>query len=186
MESFSREYLEELMVSVAYHAAVMEGSSLTYEAVRNILMRQEIAGSMTIQEFFEIENYRHAFQLMFHELAQETKFSIIFIKNLHRKLLDRLVPDAGHFKRDELTSKEAKAKEIAFRMIDWCHQIKKELKTCQRDEDKLAAILRSHDEFKAILPFNEGNGHVGQMLLVFLCLSENLPPILVTEHAKRS
>lgn len=69
-------------------------------------------------------------------------------------------------------------------MTELCENLYYCFDKAKNNDDKLKAILESHIHFEKIHPFSDGNGRIGRLLIVYSCLEQNLPPIIIQKDDK--
>ncbi len=51
-------------------------------------------------------------------------------------------------------------------------------------DDKLETILESHIDFERIHPFSDGNGRTGRMVMNYLLMENDFPPLIIKAEEK--
>ncbi len=167
-ERFTEEFV--------YNTNAIEGSTVNLEEVKEIIEKNKIPEN---EEEVEAKNVSKAVGFI-----RKTKqdLSIELIKKLHRLCFNRTKSFAGQLRNVEVTIRNrrgeivhtgipsAQVKPALDEMISWYKKNKKKFKPLI-----LAAII--HNQFEHIHPFQDGNGRVGRLLLIFILLRNNYPPI---------
>ena len=161
-----------------YNTNAIEGSTVQLGEVPEILHKDKAAG------FEEIETKGAAKAV---EFIRNTKneLSLSLIKKLHKLCFEGSKPFAGELRKVEVVIKNGKGEIIHAgvpaaqlphalkEMIDWYKRNKNKFKPLV-----LAAIV--HNQFEHIHPFQDGNGRVGRLLLNFILIQKNYPPLNIS------
>ena len=68
---------------MAHHSTAIEGNTLTQEEVISILIYNYIPEEMNKREYYEVKNFKKAFEYIDESLQNNKNISIEFIKKLH-------------------------------------------------------------------------------------------------------
>ena len=90
------EYIDDLLVRAAHHSTAIEGNTLTLGDTISILIHNYIPKGMTEREYYEVKNYKKAFELL---LKADRVISTDLIKNYHRYIMENLREDNEEFKK---------------------------------------------------------------------------------------
>lgn len=158
-----------------YNTNAIEGSTILRDEVPKILKKSNLT------DFEEIETKGVANAVSFIRKTKED-LSLDLIKKLHKLCFDGSKSFAGKFRKVEVVIRDAKGiivhqgidSNILFEalndFIKWFDKNKTQFKPLV-----LAAIV--HNQFEHIHPFRDGNGRVGRLLLNFILIKYNYPPI---------
>lgn len=161
-----------------YNTNAIEGSRVQREEVPEILDKKEV----TNEEELETKGVAQAVE---HIKNTKEELSLALIKKLHEVCFKDVKSFAGQLRKVEVVIRDADGKIVHIGvlasqvqreledMIKWHGVNKKKFKPVV-----LAAII--HNQFEYIHPFQDGNGRVGRLLLNFLLLKNNYPPINIT------
>ena len=159
-----------------FNTNAIEGSSVTPEGVHDLLQHH---GDAT--NFDEIEALNVAMAVEFIQNTEE-ELSLELIKKLHKLCFEGSKKFAGNLRDVEVVIRNAYG-EVVHRGIPK-EEIKNELEELSNwyndnaDDLKplvLAALV--HNQFEYIHPFEDGNGRVGRLLLNYVLLRHDYPPI---------
>ena len=186
VEKMTSEYIDDLLVRAAHHSTAIEGNTLTLGDTISILIYNYIPKGMTEREYYEVKNYKKAFELL---LKADRVISTDLIKNYHRYIMENLREDNGEFKKIQniilgSVIETTKPYLVPTVIEDWCQNLEYRLNNTKTDEEKIEAILDRHIKFEKIHPFGDGNGRTGRLLIIHSCLKENLAPILIPKEEK--
>lgn len=161
-----------------YNTNAIEGSTVRRDEVPTILEKRETSDP----EELETKGVAKAIQFI---KSTTEDLSIDLIKKLHKLCFDGSKDFAGKIRAVEVVIKNSNG-EILHRgvhssrlqlaledMISWYKKNKSKFKPVV-----LAAIV--HNQFEYIHPFLDGNGRVGRLLLNFILLKNNYPPINIS------
>ncbi|MFH1650230.1 MAG: Fic family protein [Candidatus Woesearchaeota archaeon] len=158
-----------------YNTNAIEGSSVLPDEVPKILEMKRVSNPE------EIETKGVAEAIAFIRTAKMCISENLLLK-LHKLCFDKSKPFAGKFREVEVVIRDregnvvhqgvlSKELDSALReMVSWYHDNKKRFKPLV-----LAAII--HNQFEHIHPFQDGNGRVGRLLLNYILLKNDYPPI---------
>jgi len=172
---FTKKQWYQFTEEFIYNTNAIEGSTVLLEEVPQILKKRKI------EDPEEIETKGVAKAIKF---IRRTKLdlSLKLILNLHKFCFEGSKYFAGKFRDVEVIIRDREGNIIHSgtpvslldtelqNFIKWYKQNKKKFKPLA-----LATII--HNEFEDIHPFQDGNGRVGRLLLNFILLKNNYPPI---------
>lgn len=191
MTKFSQDYLDDILVRMAYHNSAIEGNTMTLPETVSIILEGTTPGNKSIREFYEIENHKEAFYYIFKLYESKEKLSIHVVKEIHSLLLDRLQHDRGKFKKTQnaivgAEFRTASPEETPMLMNQWVENTNYQLEHAESSEEKLNILAESHIRFERIHPFSDGNGRTGRMILMYQSLLEFGVPIVINNNNRAS
>lgn len=191
LHTFSKDYLDDILVRLAHHSAGIEGNTISLPATVSIIVNGTLpmSGKATVREFYEIENHKQAFENMLSHLLNEDPLTVTIIKDIHADLTDRLQYDRGQFKKNEnmilgAEFQTASPSETPFLVQQLVDNLEYRLDVADSDDDKLLAILDTHIQFEHIHPFSDGNGRTGRMIMNYSLLQQGFPPLIIEKETK--
>jgi cell filamentation protein, protein adenylyltransferase len=158
-----------------YNTNAIEGSTVLKKEVLDILEKSKV------NEPEEIETKGVAKAVNFIRNTNQD-LSLKLIKYLHKLCFKGSKDFAGNFRNVDVVIRNSKGEIIhqgtpiknlqreLNNYIEWYKKNKRKFKPLV-----LAAIM--HNQFENIHPFQDGNGRVGRLLLNFMLLKNNYPPI---------
>lgn len=171
----------EFTKAFAYDTNAIEGSTVTFAEVSEILERNEWPKDRTKLEISETYGVSEAI-----EFIRKTKehISSNLIKELHRIVFKNSKPFAGKFrsKGTEVAVVDALGNimhrgapsmqivKLLKELINWYKKNKKKY-------PPLVLAVVVHNHFETIHPFQDGNGRIGRILLNNILLKHGLPPV---------
>ena len=186
MEKLPFEYMEDILVRMAHHSTAIEGNTLTQAETISILIHNFIPRDMSEREYYEVKNYRKAFNTL---LEADRKITTELIKKYNKYIMENLHNLNGKFKTTQnlilgAEFEPTKPYLVPFEIEDWCNNLSYRLENAKTNEEKVEIIMDQHIKFEKIHPFNDGNGRTGRLLIIHSCLKEGLEPIIIPKEEK--
>lgn len=181
--------LDKLTLFLTYHTNTIEGSTLTFSEVKEVLDDDnKILSNKTAREQIETRNHRAAMHYLLDELAsKDTHFEweeqIIF--NIHLRLMNTLISNAGSYRNHGVrilgsSAVLANHASISKLMSNFIADLNAPAK------DVIENIAHLHARFERIHPFSDGNGRTGRLIMFAQALQNGLMPPLVVKERKRA
>lgn len=175
-------------IEFTYNSNRIEGSKLTQEQTRFIFETNTIEASkksVNVDDIIETTNHFRCIDLIIDKA--KAKLTESFVKELHF-LLKSGTSDSrknwfnvGDYKKlpSEVGGNETcLPKDVSAKM-------KKLLSNYHNIEIKsFEDIIDFHYQFEIILPFQDGNGRVGRLIMFKECLTNNIVPFIIDEDIK--
>ena len=186
MEKLPFEYMEDMLVRMAHHSTAIEGNTLTQAETISILIHNFIPRDMSEREYYEVKNYRKAFNTL---LEADRKITTELIKKYTKDIMENLHDLNGKFKTTQnlilgAEFEPTKPYLVPFEIEDCCNNLSYRLDNAKTNEEKVEIIMDQHIKFEKIHPFNDGNGRTGRLLIIHSCLKEDLEPIIIPKEEK--
>ena len=167
-----------------YNTNAIEGSKVDYEGTKNLIEKKDEP-----ENYDEIEAVNVAKAINFVKKTNE-KLSIDLIKRLHFICFKGTKIFAGKLRNIEVVIKNSLGiivhRGAPFKEVE---SLMKELIQWYNENEKkyppllLASIV--HNQFEKIHPFQDGNGRIGRLLLNYVLLKHNYPPINIKVEDRR-
>ena len=188
------EALNGHSVAFAYHSGKIENERITYHDTREIFEHDGVTSyTGDLRTLFEIRNAKEANELFLvsfngrrpidDDLVKE--FQYMLTQNTYDTRRYQLGERPGEYKlHDYVTGKE----EIGAAPEDVAEEIVELLAELQdiSDDKALIAAAYFHAKFENIHPFADGNGRTGRLLMNYLLVLHNHPPIVIHEEDRRA
>ena len=186
IDKMTNEYINDLLVRAAHHSTAIEGNTLTLGDTISILIHNYIPKGMSEREYYEVKNYRKAFNTL---LEADRKITTELIKKYNKYIMENLHDLNGKFKTTQnlilgVEFEPTKPYLVPFEIEDWCNNLSYRLENAKTNEEKVEIIMDQHIKFEKIHPFNDGNGRTGRLLIIHSCLKEGLEPIIIPKEEK--
>ena len=180
------EYMEDILVRMAHHSTAIEGNTLTQAETVSILIYNFIPRDMSEREYYEVKNYRKAFNAL---LEADKKITTQLIKKYNKIIMENLHELNGKFKTTQniilgAEFETTKPYLVPFEIENWCNNLSYRLENAKTNEEKVETIMEQHIKFEKIHPFNDGNGRTGRFLIVHSCLKEGLEHLIIPKEEK--
>ena len=188
------EALNGHSIAFAYHSGKIENNQITYHDTREIFEHDGVTSyTGDLRTLFEIRNAKEANELFLESFSERCPIDESLIKTFQYKLTQntydtrryQLGERPGEFKlHDYVTGKE----EIGAAPEDVKEEITELLSEIQDvpNEKVLIAAAYFHAKFENIHPFADGNGRTGRLLMNYLLVLHNHPPIVIHEEDRRA
>lgn len=174
----------KMQVDFAYNSNRIEGNCLTYEQIRYIFETHTIGGTASVNDVFETANHFRCFDYILDTIDEPISEKLI--KELHRKLKSGIITDddsavVGDYKKypntvGEITTTLPEEVSGAVRALieEFSH----------RNAVDMYDVAEFHAEFEKIHPFYDGNGRIGRLLTLKMCLQNGIVPFIISDQMK--
>ena len=184
---YTQDYLNDILIRMAYHSSAIEGNTITLPEVSNIFLERSLPKYKTIREFYEIENHKQAFEFLFDNINNNVELNIDLLLNMHKYLVDRLQHDAGNFKSSQnaivgAEFQTASPTETPYLIHQWIDNTNYRLNNTDKDSEILSILADTHIQFERIHPFSDGNGRCGRLLLLYLGVKYLNSPLIISKE----
>ncbi len=178
-----KKYLESFMIKFTYDTQKIEGSTLSFNDTRNILLHGTTPPNRPIEDVKEVERHKKVFYEM---LETKRDISLSLILQWHYELFRETKPGiAGKVRRHKVAISGSRFMPPAPIEIDallsdflkWYNRNRVEANPVE-----LAGLV--HLKIVTIHPFTDGNGRMSRLLMNFV-LHRNGYPMLNIEYRNR-
>jgi fido (protein-threonine AMPylation protein) len=175
-----KEIWRIFIVAFAHNTTSIEGNTITLKEAETLLEEGKTPKNKSLREIYDLKNTEKVF---FNLLDSKKEIDHEFIINIHRELMENIDKRIGYRSvpgRDEVrvaksTFDATPAKFVKTDMhllLNWYSKYKNKLHPLV-----LASLF--HHKFEKIHPFMNGNGRTGRMILNYILLKNNFPPLVV-------
>lgn len=180
----NKKLLNTLTLHLTYHTNIIEGSTMTLSDVGEVLFDNKILSNRTAIEQTEARNHQAVLNWLLDQIVANKDLNIdeAFIKNIHLRLMNGIVSDAGQFRNHSVRIQGSKTTVSNWMRIP--ELMNKIHTTIDVDSKDITAILaKFHADFEQIHPFSDGNGRTGRLILLAMALqAQVVPPIILKER----
>lgn len=197
---------EKIRLEFNYNSNHIEGNTLTYGQTKLLLIFGDTTGNAKLQDYEEMRAHDVGFNITTQEAKDiERPLSEAFIRELNKTILVRpfwkdAVTDVGQPTRMEVKIGEYKSRpnhvqtatgEIFYyatpeetpvmmkELVEWYNS---EADKKQLSPIELSALL--HYRYIRIHPFEDGNGRIARLLVNYVLIRNNYPPIIIQSKDK--
>lgn len=178
-------FYHKLQVDFAYNSNHIEGSRLTHDQTRYIFETHTVDGVAHVNDILEAANHFRCLDFILD--TYDAPITEEYIKNIHRILKNGLIEDDY----DDIVIGEYKKYPNAVGQIQTAHpkdvhaHMSELIDTfAQKPSLDLYDIADFHARFEKIHPFYDGNGRVGRLLILKMCLANNIVPFFINDDFK--
>jgi Fic family protein len=175
---------DELLLEHTYNSTAIEGTTLTKRETEVVIFSKGILPDKSLIEHLEVTNHAAVLRNIFEKNYQGSVTEVL-VKELHRGLLQGILPDAGFYSKHPRVIRGVDIalthpKDIPEEMQNLIHEWNRAPK-----QKTLKEIALFHVHFELIHPFGDGNGRVGRLLMTLQCLEAGYPPVVI-ENARKA
>lgn len=181
-----KDLYDSLILELTYHTNSIEGSTLSEPEVKAVIFDNATIPDKTVVEHQEAKNHQAALGYLFQEL-KKGKRSVTEddVKKIHFILMNGIWSNAGQYRDHSVriagssvvTANHVKVPTLMAQLVDTVNK---------RPKNVVSHLVNTHAQFEQIHPFSDGNGRVGRLLMLFIALRDNLPPVLIKRDKKQA
>ena len=180
----SPDISDQFLLTLTYNTNSIEGNSLTEPETAAVLFQDAALPHKNIIEHLEVKNHQAAWEFLLHSLSSSKQIKESLILELHHKLMNGILSDAGTYRRQAVRIVGANVPTANYLKIG---QLMKKLvqDVGRKKQDMIQHVAEIHARFEQIHPFTDGNGRIGRLLIQAMLLRQNLPPAIIKQENKR-
>ena len=182
-ELTKQEIWKNFMIEFAYNTASIEGNTIKLNEARNLLQEGVTPKNKPLRDIYDLKNTEDVFMKLFY-FKEEINHN--FIIDIHKELLKNIDPRIGYRTQDVRVIKaNFKATPTPYVKTD----MDLLLEWYEKNRNKLHPLVLAiifHHKFEKIHPFFDGNGRTGRMLMNYILIQNNYPPIVIHTKLKTS
>jgi len=181
-ELTKKEILKNFIIEFAYNTTSIEGNTIKLNEARSLLQEGLTPKNKTLREIYDLQNTEKVFLNLF-ESKEEINHELI--QKIHSNLLEGIDPRKGYRTTNvRVTKANFKATPAPYVKVD----MDLLLKWYNQNMNKFHPLILGsifHHKFEKIHPFLDGNGRTGRMLLNFILLRNNYPPLIILNKERK-
>jgi Fic family protein len=207
-EENQRKLEKKFRLEFNYNSNHIEGNTLTYGETELLLIFDKTDGTHEMREYEEMKAHDVAYKII-HDWAKDTEHPLTetYIKQLNEIILvrpfwkeaitsdgqatRRLIkvgeykefPNSVRLQNGELFE-YASPIDTPIKMGELMQWYNTEIQKNELHPVALAAML--HYKFVCIHPFDDGNGRISRLLMNYVLIKNNLPPIIIKTNDKKN
>lgn len=185
--------LSSYSVNFAYNSGKIENDEITYHDTREVFDKNGVTSyTGSTKTLFEIQNSKAAYERLLIAFDDKQIVDEVFLKEIQMLLTNGTYDERryqigerpGEYKHhDYVTGKNEVGASVDDVQEEVC-ELLDEL-TDIEDKNALVAAAYFHAKFENIHPFSDGNGRVGRLLMNYILLIHNHPPITIYEEDRK-
>ena len=161
---------------------------MTISDVEDVLFDHKVLSNRTAIEQLEARNHQAALlwllDIIF-EQGKEFKISVKLILDLHVRLMNGLMSNAGQYRRHAVRILGSRVALSNWQKIpNQMEELVKE--NYEKSNDIVSNLAKSHAVFENIHPFSDGNGRTGRLLMLAQALHHGIYPPIVQRERKQA
>ena len=186
--------LHSYCVDFSFHSGKIENDKVTYHDTREIFDKDGVtAYTGDIRTLFEIKNSKIAYERILKAFDVREPFTENFVKEVQRLLTKGtydqrrylLGERPGEYKKGDYVTGRNEVGALAEDVSEEMEELLEELKDVS-DMPALTVAAYFHAKFENIHPFSDGNGRTGRLLMNYLLILMNHPPIVIHEEDRKA
>lgn len=172
---------KNFLIDFAFNTTSLEGNTITLAEANKLLKENLTPKNRTLREIYDIQNTEKVF---FDVINSEKEISHDFIIQIHDKLMENIDERKGYRIHDiRVFKSNFEATPFPYIKAD----IEILLKWYKKYEDKLHPLVLAgifHQKFEKIHPFSDGNGRTGRIILCYMLIKKNYPPLIIRKSTR--
>lgn len=181
------------VINLAYHSNKMENDNVTYNDTREIFERDGVTSyTGDLRTLFEIRNSKEAMENFYNAFDRKIPLSHDFVKEVQKQLTKNTYDTRryqngerpGTYKKHDYVTGRLEVGSMPEDVEDDMRELLSEL-TEIPDGKILISAAYFHVQFENIHPFSDGNGRTGRLLMNYLLVLHNHPPIIIFEEDRK-
>ncbi len=181
-EKTRKEILKNFVIEFSFNTTSIEGNTINLEEAKALLQEGLTPKDKTLREIYDVQNTDKVF---FDILNKKQDLSHELIISIHSGLMDNIDKRTGYRTTEVRVLRanfEASPAPYVITdmnlLLNWYNQNKDKLHPLA-----LASIF--HHKFERIHPFMDGNGRTGRMLLNYILMKNNYPPLVIHKKIRK-
>ncbi len=178
------EIIKNFLIEFAFNTTSIEGNTINLQEARNLLQEGMTPKDKTLKEIYDLQNTEKVFfDLYYTDFKKEITNDLII--KIHDDLLQNIdarkgyrITDIRVLRSSFDTTPAPYVKTDMNLLLKWYEENRKKLHPLV-----LATIF--HHKFEKIHPFMDGNGRTGRIIMNYILLKMNYPPVIVRKKFRK-
>lgn len=185
--------LSSYSINFAYNSGKIENDEITYHDTREVFDKDGVTSyTGSTKTLFEIQNSKAAYERMLSAFDDKQIVNEEFLKEIQMILTNGTYDERryqigerpGEYKHhDYVTGKNEVGASVDDVQEEVCELLDELIDI--DDKNALVGAAYFHAKFENIHPFSDGNGRVGRLLMNYILLIHNHPPITIYEEDRK-
>lgn len=176
---------KEVYFQHIHHTLAIEGNTMSLEETKTVAENGTSIPGKSIREHDEVIGFQSALAYMESLVGSTTCCTIQNIRQIHKRVLDRIDPlEAGSFRKEQIyvgvhvPPPATEVEALTENFIDWL-----------RSEEAMALhpvkrAALAHHRIAYIHPFLDGNGRTARLVMNFILMSVGFPSVIIRKQDK--
>lgn len=185
--------LSNFKIVFAYNSGVIENAEITYHNTREIFENGKVVNfTGNLRTLYEIENQKKCYEFLINKIVDREPVTPELIRAIHKKLTEGTYDESrwakgerpGEYKKHDYVVADgqgAQPEEVPIEISELCEELRD---IPDKGDNILKAAAYLHCKFENIHPFADGNGRVGRTLMNYYLMTNNYPPVVVSNEKK--
>lgn len=187
------EAMNGQIIAYAYNSGKIENDNITYNDTREIFEHDGVVSySGDLRTLFEIKNAKEATERFMAIFNEKLPLNESIVKELHYILTKntydtrrwQLGERPGEYKKNDYVTGREEVGALPEDVAEEMSELISEMQNIS-DDNALTAAAYFHAKFENIHPFADGNGRTGRLLMNYILISHNHPPIIIHEENRK-
>ncbi len=181
-ELTKKDLFKYFLIEFAYNTTSIEGNTITLKEAKNLLEEGLTPKNRTLKEIHDLKNTENVFYKI---LSSKKEIDKSFIIDIHEKLMKNIDNRIG-FRKSDVRILRAKFKASPAKYV--ITDINLLLEWYSKNKSKFHPLVLAtlfHHKFEKIHPFYDGNGRTGRMLLNYILIKNNYPPLIIRKKFRK-
>ena len=187
------EALNGHSIAFAYNSGKIENDKVTYHDTREIFEHDGVTSyTGDLRTLFEIRNAKEANELFLTAFNERRPVDEALVKEFQYKLTlntydtrrFQLGERPGEYKHHDYVTGKEEVGASPEDVVEEMSELLSELNDIP-DDKVLTAAAYFHAKFENIHPFADGNGRTGRLLMNYILVLHNHPPIVIHQEDRR-
>ena len=177
-----KEILRKFTIEYAYNTTSIEGNTIKLNEAIKLLQDGITPKDKTLREIYDLQNTEKTFMNLI-ESKDEINHELII--NIHKQLMENIDVRIGYRTQDIRVIKyNFDATPAPYVKID----MDLLLKWYKKNKGKIHPLILAtifHHKFEKIHPFMDGNGRTGRIILNYILIKNNYPPLIIYTKTRK-
>jgi len=178
------EIMKNFIIEFAFNTTSIEGNTINLQEAKNLLQEHLTPKDKTLREIYDLQNTEKVFFELYNTGFKEELTHDLIVK-IHDMLLENIDARRGYRTTDvRVIRSNFDATPAPYVRTDMGLLIK----WYKNNRDKLHPLVLAsifHHKFEKIHPFMDGNGRVGRIVLNYILLKSNFPPVIIEKKFRK-
>ncbi|VVB84030.1 Fic/DOC family protein [uncultured archaeon] len=180
-ELTKKEILKNFLIEFAFNTTSIEGNTINLAEAKNLLQEGLSPKDKTLREIYDLQNTEKVF---FEIVNSKGRLNNELIIAIHDKLMNNIDGRKGYRIMDvKVIRSNFEATPAPYVKTD----MNLLLKWYNENQNKLHPFVLAvifHHKFEKIHPFMDGNGRTGRMILNYILMDKNYPPMIIHKKTR--